>query len=48
MKKALTIALDDQDLIELVRILVDEDAEGSLIFLKKHLKGKVHKLMEGG
>ena len=48
MKKSVTIILDDQDLIELMRILVDEDAEGSLVFLKTHLKGKARELLEGG
>ncbi len=48
MKKSVTIILDDQDLIELMRILVDEDAEGSLIFLKTHLKGMARELLEGG
>jgi hypothetical protein len=48
MKKSVTIILDDQELIELMRILVDEDAEGSLIFLKTHLKGKARELLEGG
>lgn len=48
MKKSVTIILDDQDLIELMRILVDEDAEGSLVFLKTHMKGKARELLEGG
>jgi len=31
-----------------MRILLDEDAEGSLIFLKTHLRGKAIELLEGG
>ena len=48
MKKSVTIVLDDQDLLELMRVLLDDDAEGSLIFLKTHLKGKARELLEGG
>lgn len=48
MKKALSIVLEDQDIIELMRILIDEDAEAALTFLKKHFKGKARDLLEGG
>ncbi|MBE0684318.1 MAG: hypothetical protein IH589_20630 [Anaerolineales bacterium] len=48
MKKALSIVLEDQDIIELMRILMDEDAEAALTFLKKHFKGKARDLLEGG
>ncbi len=48
MKKALTIVLEDQDIIELMRILLDEDADAALSFLKKHFKGKARDLLEGG
>jgi hypothetical protein len=48
LKKAITITLEDPDLIELIRILLDEDAEGSLAFLKFHFKGKAKELLEGG
>jgi hypothetical protein len=48
MKKALSIVLDDQDLIEIMRILMDDDSEGALAFLKKHFKGKPRELLEGG
>ena len=40
MKKALTIALEDKEVIELMRILMDSDAEGALEFLREHFKGK--------
>jgi uncharacterized Fe-S cluster-containing protein len=33
MKKALTVVLEDKDIIELMRILMDSDAEGALEFL---------------
>lgn len=48
MKKALSIVLEDQDIIELMRILMDDDAEGALAFLKQHFKGKARELLEGG
>ncbi len=48
MKKALQVALEDSDVIELMRILLDEDAEGALIFLQTHFKGKARELLEGG
>ncbi len=48
MKKALNLILEDQELIELMRILIDDDAEGALVFLKTHFKGKARHLLEGG
>jgi len=48
MKKALQIILEDKDIIELMRIMLDEDTEGALTFLKDHFKGKARDLLEGG
>jgi hypothetical protein len=48
MKKAITLPLDETELIELMRILMDDDAEGALAFLKTHFKGKARELLEGG
>ena len=48
MKKGVHIALDDEEIIELMRILMDDDAEAALEFLKKHFKGKARELLEGG
>ncbi len=48
MKKTLQVALEDKDVIELMRILMDEDTEGALIFLETHFKGKARELLEGG
>jgi hypothetical protein len=31
-----------------MRILIDEDDEGALLFLKEHFKGKARELLEGG
>jgi hypothetical protein len=48
MKKAISLVVEDDDLIELMRILMDDDAEGALAFLKSHFKGKARDLLEGG
>jgi len=48
MKKSLNLVLEEKDIIELMRILLDEDAVGALAFLKEHLKGKARELLEGG
>jgi hypothetical protein len=47
-KKAINLVLEDQDIIELMRIVMDEDAEGALSFLRDHFKGKARDLLEGG
>jgi hypothetical protein len=48
MKKGLNLILEDTDLIELCRILMDHDADAALAFLQQHLKGKARDLLEGG
>jgi hypothetical protein len=48
MNKSINLVLDEQDLIELIRILLDEDTDGALAFLKVHFKGKARELLEGG
>ncbi len=48
MKKALTVLLEDKDVIELMRILMDSDTQGALDFLREHFKGKARDLLEGG
>jgi len=48
MKKGFNLVLEEQDLIELIRILLDGDAEGALVFLTRHFKGKARELLEGG
>ena len=48
MKKGLNLILEDTDLIELCRILMDCDADAALAFLQQHLKGKARDLLEGG
>jgi len=48
MKKALSLLLEDDELIELIRVLLDDDADGALVWLKTHFKGKTRDLLEGG
>ncbi|CAG0930725.1 hypothetical protein TFLX_01902 [Thermoflexales bacterium] len=48
MKKALSVILEDAEIIELIRILMDDDADEALVWLKTHFKGKARDLLEGG
>jgi hypothetical protein len=48
MKKGINLTLDDEDLIGLIRIMMDDDEKGALAFLKTQFKGKVRELLEGG
>jgi hypothetical protein len=48
MKKGINLTLSDEDLIELIRIMLDDDEKGALAFLKIHFKGKARELLEGG
>jgi hypothetical protein len=48
MKKATSLVLDDEEIIELIRILMDDDADGALAWLKTHFKGNARDLLEGG
>lgn len=48
MKKAVNLVLEEAEIVELIRILIDDDAEEALAFLKTHFKGKARDLLEGG
>ncbi len=48
MKKAMTLILEDEQIIELFRILIDNDAQDALSFVKTHFKSKARELLEGG
>jgi hypothetical protein len=48
MKKGIYLVLDDDQIIELMRILIDDDTEDALKFLKANFKGKARELLEGG
>jgi len=41
------LSLTDEELLELQRILLDEDRDAALRFLKKHLSDKVKGTLEG-
>jgi hypothetical protein len=47
MKKTITITLEEQELLELLQVLYDDDTEGALAFLKRHLKSKVRSQLAG-
>jgi hypothetical protein len=48
MKKAISITLEEEEIVELIRLMLDEDAEAALAFVKQHFKGKARELLEGG
>jgi hypothetical protein len=48
MKKSIHLVLEEQEAIDLIRILLDEDADEALEFLKKHFRGKARDLPESG
>lgn len=48
MKKTLHTSVSDEELMELLRILIDDDQEAALAFLKEHFKGEIKRLLEGG
>ncbi len=48
MNKCITVVLEDQQIINLMRILIDDDEQDALKFLKVHFKGKARELLEGG
>ncbi len=48
MEKSIVLSLTDEELQDLYRVLIDQDAEGALCFLDRHLRKKVHQALEGG
>lgn len=48
VKKAMNLVLEEEEIVELMRIMLDDDAEGALAWLKAHFKGKARELLEGG
>ena len=46
MKKSITLALSDEELIELQKIILDEDKEEALRFLQRHLKDEARATLE--
>ena len=47
MKKSIILALTDQELIELQKIILDADKEEALRFPQRHVKDKVRAVLEG-
>jgi hypothetical protein len=47
-KRSVLLTLDEAEVIELLRILSDDDDEGALAFLRRHLGGKAHALLDSG
>ncbi len=47
MKKSITLTLSDEELMELQRILLDEDVEAALRFLKNYLDKQVKATITG-
>jgi len=47
VKKSITLTLNDGELMELQRILLDEDREAALRFLKTHLDKQVKAVISG-
>ena len=47
MKKSITLTLSDEELMELQRVLLDEDREAALRFLKVHLDKQVKVVILG-
>jgi len=48
MKRALVVPLSDEELLDLCRIILDEDEEGALRFVVEHLRKPMHQALEGG
>jgi hypothetical protein len=46
MSKVMNLVLEDEDMLELMRVLLDDDAEGALEWLRAHLSGKAPHLLE--
>jgi len=42
------VVLDDQDIIELMRILTEDNAKAAAVFLKKRFYGRAPGFLEGG
>ena len=47
MKKSIVLSLSDEELFELERIMLDNDHQGALRVLKKHLEREVRAAISG-
>ncbi|MDO8490410.1 MAG: hypothetical protein Q7T04_00160 [Dehalococcoidia bacterium] len=41
MNKSITLTLNDEEMMELQRIIIDDDKDEALSFVKRHFKNKV-------
>ncbi len=46
MGRVMNLVLEDEDVLELMRILLDDDAEAALVWLRSHLQGKAGHVLE--
>ena len=47
MKKSITLTLSDEELMELERIMLDDDSKAALRFLKTHLDKQIKAVISG-
>jgi hypothetical protein len=48
VKKATPLVVEEVELDELHRLLIDNDARAALEWIRRHLRGKTLRLLEGG
>jgi hypothetical protein len=48
MRKAIVVPLDEREVQELQRILLDRDEKAALEFMEKYIKPAAHKSLDGG
>ena len=46
MSEVMNLVLEEEDVLELMRILQDDDAEGALDWVRAHLGGKAPHVLE--
>ena len=46
MQRVMNLVLEDEDVLELMRILLDDDADAALAWLRIHLSGKARHVLE--
>ena len=48
MKMVLLVPLEEKELQELLRLLLDRDEEAALAFAERHLKPAAHRALDSG
>ena len=46
MQRVMNLILDDEEVLELMRILLDDDERAALVWLRTHLSGKAQHVLE--